>query len=290
MPSTSYTVPEIIEISNISLVYINRDIRNANFSTNQALDKRHPILLRMEKKSLEWYNVFGTDVPTLSKMADWVLSLCGGYLNQALTLINNLTQTAPIITGPSNQSILVGANASFTISVTSALPYAIAWYRDGILIPGEVGLTYTLSNGQVGDSGSTFFARVTNAAGTNPSATATLTVTASIVGQWYAGATDYSSDLLSGVDSVAYSGTFSITDGQPFNVPFPIGQSDFVVIKYPISQALRVHYENPAAGIDQAAIPGLAFDQNTFGGNNYTFSRSGNQFGINNTTGIVQFS
>ncbi len=249
-----------------------------------------PGLLYMEGYLLQNMNSLNPSSPTLRGTGEYVLSLCGKYLNQAQTIVNNLGGSKPIITGPSNQSGNVGFNAVFSVSVISATPTSFQWFQNGVAVPGATTATLTIFNAQLAQSGSTFFVIATNASGSTVSSTASLTVTQALTGSWYAGGTDYSTLLVAGTDTVAYSGTFSITDGQPFNVPLPIGQSDFVVIKYPVSQALRVHYANPVGGIDQASIPGLAFDQNTFGGNNYTFSRNGNQFGINNTTGIVQFS
>ena len=285
-----FPIPTIIKFAQISQYLASNEKSSLTQLKSGSLIGNLDGLLYLEGSLLQNIYNLNPSGSTVRPTAEYVLSLCGKYLVKAQTILNNLSGSLPVITGPSNQSVLVGATATFSVSVTGTGPFFYQWYRGGVLVPGATNSSIPIANAQLTDNGAQFFVTVTNATGTQVSGTAVLTVTASLVGQWYAGGTDYSTQLLAGIDSVAYSGTFPITDGQPFNVTFPIGQSDFVVIKYPVSQALRIHYANPVGGIDQAAIPGLAFDQNTFGGNNYTFSRNGNQFGINNTTGVVEFS
>jgi hypothetical protein len=244
----------------------------------------------MENYLLQNINNLNPSSPTLRGTAEYVLSLCGKYGVQAKNIANNLLQSPPIITGPSNQSGLVGFTAIFSVSVGSSLPVTYQWFDYlGNPIPGATNSSYSFVNAQLVDSGKTFFVKATNAAGQTVSGTATLTVTQSITGQWYAGGTDYSTLLAAGTDTVAYSGTFTITDGQPLVVPFPAGQFDFIVVQYPVSQSVKTHYANPAGGFDQAAVPGLALAVNTFGGNNYIFS-NGSPFGINNASGQITFS
>jgi hypothetical protein len=288
--ASPFTIPQIIQFAKISQYLAGNDIASKTALRSGSINENLPWLLYMEGYLLENMYTLNPGGSTLRKTAEYVLSLCGKYLNQAQTIINNLAAGLPVITGPSNQSVNQGASAIFTIAVVSSLSYTIQWYDfAGNPIVGQTGLSYVFSNAQTGDTGKTFYAKVTSAAGTTVSGIATLTVTANIIGRWYAGGTDYSTLLAAGTDTVAYSGTFTITDGQPLVVPFPAGQFDFIVAQYPVSQSVKTHYANPAGGFDQAAVPGLALAVNTFGGNNYIFS-NGSPFGINNASGQITFS
>lgn len=286
-------VPSIATIINVAIISQYKciqDIKSSNFSGDQVINKTLPNLLRTLRKSIQnTYNLNPND-PGLIPTSAYLFGLCAPYSQYALGVIANQGQAAPVITGPTNQSVNVGQNAIFSVSVVSALPVTYQWYDTfGNPILGATNSSYTVVNAQSSQSGSTFFVRATNSAGSVVSNTATLTVTATITGQWYAGGTDYSALLSSGTDTVVYSGTFSITDGQPLIIPFPAGQVDFIVVKYPVSQSVKTHYANPTGGFDQGPVPGLALAVNTFGGNNYIFSNA-TPFGINNVSGQITFS
>ena len=139
-------------------------------------------------------------------------------------------------------------------------------------------------------SGALFIIGILNGTGNASSLPATLTVTSALQGQYYQGPIDYSAALTGGTDNVAYTGTFPITNGQPLNIPFAAGVQNFVVIKYPTSQSAKTNYANPTGGLDNGSIPSIAFQANQFGGNNYAYSRGGNPFTVNNSTGIVTLS
>jgi hypothetical protein len=288
MAAVSYTIPQVIGYAQVSEVMMSNDIFIANFAGNQFLDKRHPRLLYMARKALQWYNVYGTNQQVLNQMANYVVELMGDYLKRAINYISGLTQTKPVVTGPSNQSVSVGGNATFTIGVTSSLPYSIQWYDHlGNPIPGATSLSLVFSNAQLTDSGDTFFARVTSAAGVSVSATATLTVTASLVASYYFGSTDYSTNLNAGIDNVAYVGTFPITAGQPLSFTWPSGAANqFIVVRYPATESTKTQYAN--APLNNGLIPSLAFDNvKTIGAFKYIFSRSGNTFGQNTANPLI---
>lgn len=276
------TVPNTSTIINVAIIaqYLCiRDIHSRNFATNQIPNKRQASLIRSIRKSVQWAYGYNPADPTLIKTGEYLFALCPPYSQPALNTLANTSAVAPVVSGPTNDSVLIGQNASFTISVVSALSYTISWYRNGVLIPGETGLTYTLTNAQLTDSGSTFYATVANSAGQGVSATATLTVTAGLVGYYYYGS-DYSVALLAGNDTVPYQSTFPITTGQPLSVTFPSGAPNtFLVIKYPATETTKVSYSNLPLNV--GAIPSLAFDQTTIGQWKYVFSRTGNAFGLN---------
>lgn len=291
MGAVPYTIPQCIQIAQISQVLINKDILSANFSTNQFQDKRHPRLLYIARKGLEWYYVYGTNAITLSDIANYVLSLCGKYVQQALNIIGQLAQSPPILSGPFSVSVNVGDNASFIVTVTSTLPVTYQWYLNGVLVPGATNSSFNILNAQLSDNGDTVYVRVTNSAGTTTSSTAVLTVNAAVIGYFYQGSNDYSGALQAGTDNVPYLGTFTITPGQPLLVSLPhIGAQEFVVIKYPNTEPTKVQYENPPGGFDTGPIPSLPWDATTITTWKYIFSRSGNPFALNNTTGQIKYS
>ncbi|MGA2544200.1 MAG: hypothetical protein ABSG78_21840 [Verrucomicrobiota bacterium] len=82
--------------------------------------------------------------------------------------------TAPIVTSqPVSQSAVSGLNSTFSISVTGTPPFYYQWQFDGTNIAGATSPAYTVINVQATNLGS-YSVTVTNAAGTNYSANATL--------------------------------------------------------------------------------------------------------------------
>ena len=287
--SIELSTPQILSIAQVSQYLTVVDSHTKQVMKGGDINQLQARLIYMERVAVQnRYNLNPAD-PTLQATSNYLFSLLRNW-PAAQNVLNAVACGLPVITNPTNVVISVGQNALFSVMVTSSTPYTVQWYRNGVAIPGATGLTYTLLNGQLSDSGALFNAIATNAAGNAASLTASLTVTSGLVGSWYAGATDYSTLLLAGSDTVAYSGTFPITAGQPLVVPFPAGGLDFVVVKYPTSQTVKTHYANPAGGFDQGPVPNISFETNVFGGNNYIFSRTGNPFGINNASGQVTFS
>lgn len=277
------TVPDtntIIQIATISQYLANRSIAARNFYNNQAIDKRVPELIYITRKDVEWaYNRNPSD-STLIKSGEYLFSLCTPFSQEAITTLGNSTQSPPIITGPLNQSVFVGNTATFSVSVASILPVTYQWFRNGILIPGAINSSYMVTNAQESDSGATFFVKVTNGAGSPVSNTATLTVTANIIGRVYYGDTDYSVDLLAGIDNVPYLFNFNITHNASLPVQFPVAlDAKFIVIQYPDTEPTKTHYDNPP--IDSGPIPAFALNITAFGGKKYIFSRAGNPFTTN---------
>jgi len=275
------TIRTVIQVAKICQYLYDRAIEKSLFYNNQVLDKHRPGLIYMTRKDVEWMYNKNPSEPSLPKASEYLYGICAPFISQALTIIANNKQAPPVITGPSNQTVNVGGNATFSVSVVSSLPVTYQWYDYlGNLIPGATSPSYTLTNAQSTDSGHTFFVRATNAAGTNTSGTATLTVTANIIGYVYYGDTDYSIPLQNGVDNITYLFTFSITNGQPLSVQFPVAiESKFVVIKYPNSQSAKTHFDNPP--VDSGPIPGFALNSTNIGSWRYVYSRTGNPFTAN---------
>jgi hypothetical protein len=63
---------------------------------------------------------------------------------------------------PADRTVAVGTSATFTVSATGAAPLTYRWRRNGNLITGATGTSYTLANAQLGDSGALFDVIVSN--------------------------------------------------------------------------------------------------------------------------------
>lgn len=84
---------------------------------------------------------------------------------------------APTISAqPANQSVLVGATATFTVTATGTAPLSYQWNKGGTAISGATAASYTTPSAAVADSGSSFTVTIANSAGSITSTAATLTV------------------------------------------------------------------------------------------------------------------
>ncbi len=288
-PSIELTTPQILQLAEVCQYLTVVSIQNNKVFKGGDLNQRQARLIYIVRHSVQnRYNLNPSD-PTLVATGNYLFSLLRNW-PAAQNILNAIAGGLPVITNPSNVSIVAGNNAVFTVAVTSGTSYTIQWFRNGVSIPGATGLSYTLVNAQVGDSGALFNAVATNATGNASSLPATLTVSSALVGFWYQGSTDYSAAIAGGTDTVPYNGTFPITQGQPLIVPFAAGVQNFVVVKYPTSQSAKTSYANPTGGLDTGPVPGVAFRVNQFGGNNYIFSAPGSPLSVNNSSGQVTFS
>jgi glucose/arabinose dehydrogenase len=96
------------------------------------------------------------------------------------------TGTAPSITGhPSNQTILQGQPATFSVTAAGSMPLSYQWQRNQVDIIGATSSNHTIASASLSDNGAKFRCVVTNPFGSATSNEATLTVNAppSITGQ-----------------------------------------------------------------------------------------------------------
>jgi len=106
----------------------------------------------------------------------------GGTGNATLALTVNAAAVAPTITtAPGNQTVTAGQTATFTVTAAGTAPVSYQWQKSGVNIAGAASASYTTAVTTTADSGSTFDAVATNAAGTVTSAAATLTVNPAVV-------------------------------------------------------------------------------------------------------------
>ena len=84
--------------------------------------------------------------------------------------------TLPVITGePASQTVECSSNAVFTVTADGTAPLSYQWYFAGGPIAGATAATLTIPNAHATQAGS-YSVTVSNAAGSAPSTTATLTV------------------------------------------------------------------------------------------------------------------
>jgi hypothetical protein len=289
--ASQFTISQIIEYQEVSQYLAANDKSSLMQLQSGSYIGILPQLLYMEGVLLQNLNSLNPGSPTLRGAAEYVLSLCGKYLSQAIQTINNLAGSKPVITGPSNEATTVGGSATFTVSVTSSTPVVIQWLLNGVPT-GTFGSTLIVSNAQLSQNGNLYSVQATNLAGVVTSNQATLTVTAGLTGQFYQGSTDYSAALEGGTDNVSYLGTFPITTGQPFTVTFPdLVSTEYLVVKYPATEPTKTSYLNPPpSGPDTGPVPNLALNTTTIGAYKYIFSRTGVPFGVNAVNGKIQFS
>lgn len=286
------TVPVILNIANVCQYLQSASIGRGNAMDGGVIDERRARLIYMERVGIQnRYNLNPSDT-TLPGVANYLFSILEGQ-SQAQRILANQSISNPVLTGPTDQSVNVGDNATFSVSVSGTGPFTYQWFVDNVVIPGATSASYIKTNAQLSDSGEIYTVQVTGPNG-NPvmSGPSTLTVTPAIVGYFYQGTTDYSTQLLANMDIVAYLGTFPITSGQPLDVTFPhLVSTEYIVVKYPATETTKTSYLNPPpSGPDTGPIPSLPLDDNSFGGWKYIFSRTGNTFGLNNINGTVRFS
>lgn len=266
-------ISEILEIARIAQYLAFNDQSKKLFLKGNS-NARLPYMITCERLSVQWqYDTDPTD-STLRGTANYLYDLLGIYGIQAEVILAAQGGVAPIVTGPSNQSVTLGDVASFTIGVTSSLSYSVAWYIDGVLVPGQIGLTYSFTP-TLDQSGSIVSAIVTNGAGATPSANAMLTVTTALLGYWYVGPVNYYSLLNMGVDNITFNSSFNIVDGQPFQIlvsPSSLGNNMNHVYKTPVSQGVKTSWLN--TDLNNGNIPDQAFRTNiVIGSWNYEVSR-----------------
>jgi Immunoglobulin domain/Immunoglobulin I-set domain len=122
-----------------------------------------------------------------------VSNSAGSLSSNPATLTVTSVATAPSITAqPTNRTVSVGQTATFSVTATGTAPLTYQWKKGGTAIVGATAATYTTPATAIGDSGSTFLVVVTNAAGSQTSNSAQLTVTAAVAGT---DVTTYKNDL-----------------------------------------------------------------------------------------------
>lgn len=248
------TIQQILEIARLCEYMTVVDSHAKQIFKGADINQRQARLIYMERLSVQnRYNLNPAD-PTLIQTGNYLFSLLRNW-PAAQNRINDITGGVPMITNPSDESVIVGQSAVFTVAVTSGAPYTVQWFRNGVLIPGATDLSYTLTNAQLSDTGATFNAIATNAAGNASSLPATLTVTAALSAQWWFGPDDPYADLSAGIDNLSYQVSENITHNAAIVIPYPSGaeNNQFNVLRYPNSESDKTIWVN--TNFNQGAIP-----------------------------------
>ncbi len=97
----------------------------------------------------------------------------------SITIAVNTAIVAPTITAqPANQIVTVGQPATFSLTATGTAPLSYQWQKNSVNISGATAASYTTAATTSSDNGALFDVIVSNAAGSQTSTMATLTVNA----------------------------------------------------------------------------------------------------------------
>jgi uncharacterized delta-60 repeat protein len=102
----------------------------------------------------------------------------GGLIsNPAATHTLSITdnETAPGISDPASQTVVVGSNVTLSVVASGSPTPTLQWYRNNVLIPGQTASSLTLNNAQLSNAGS-YHCIATAGSFVDPSAAAELVV------------------------------------------------------------------------------------------------------------------
>ena len=253
--ASEFTVPKIIQFAEISQYLAANDRSSLWQLQSGSFVGILPNLLYMEGTLLQNLYSLNPGSSTLRGTAEYVLSLCGKYLLQAQQILNNLAGTAPVITGPTAQSVNVGATATFSVAVTGSTPYSYQWLLNGSPIIGATSSSYAVTNAQLSQSGNVYSVQVTNPVTTVTSNTATLTVTTALTANTWYGTTDPGPNLQAQIDNLTYQISTTITHNQPISIAIPQAATPnmFFVTRVPIGESVKTTWNNTA--LNNGTIP-----------------------------------
>jgi hypothetical protein len=134
------------------------------------------------------------------------------YLSGAGT--HALAQVPAITNQPSNQAVVAGQTATFSVAATGTAPLTFQWKKNGTTITGASSFSYTTPPETTPDSNSQFSVTVGNIAGNAISKVAMLTVTAAGV------APSITTQPVSADVNVGQTATFSVTAAGTFPLSY----------------------------------------------------------------------
>ena len=101
----------------------------------------------------------------------------GSVTSIPATLTLTLPTAPGIVTQPSDKTVTLGQTATFNVIANGTPTLTYQWQKNGTIIPGATGATYTTPATTLADNGATFSVNVSNAQGSITSTAATLTLT-----------------------------------------------------------------------------------------------------------------
>jgi hypothetical protein len=121
---------------------------------------------------------YGTIGVGQSKTATWYMIFDDSEQKVINDFSNVYAANFPLITlQPTNVSVAVGSNATFTVGAGGTMPLSYFWRSNSVPIPGASLTNFTVINAQLAASGALFSCLVSNIYGTALSSNALLTVT-----------------------------------------------------------------------------------------------------------------
>lgn len=271
--SSELSISTILQIAQVcEYVAIVNNARN-NTLQGGNINPNLGRLIYIERTAVQnRYNLNPSD-PTLRGTANYLYSILW-YQSLARTIIANLAGNPPVITGPTPQSVNVGATATFSVSVTGTAPFTYQWLLGGVPIAGATNSSLILTNAQLSQSGGLYSVEVTNPVTTITSNQAVLTVTASITGFLYYSSSDPGPTLLSNSDPFTYQISYSITHNQPVSIPLTsaAANNQFLVAKIPSTESDKTIWFSTV--LNNGTIPDFVFaPMLTFGGFDYYYTK-----------------
>jgi hypothetical protein len=104
------------------------------------------------------------------------VSNTAGSITSSAAILTVQAVAPTVATQPANQTVFVGAAATFSVTANGTAPLSYQWNKGGVAIPAATSPVYTTPATLLADSGSSFTVTVTNAGGSVTSSAATLTV------------------------------------------------------------------------------------------------------------------
>ena len=185
------------------------------------------------------------------------------------------TPVAPVITAqPTNQTVLVGGTAAFSVTATGTAPLNYQWAINGTNITGASSATLTLNNVQLTNAGN-YSVTITNSVGSTNSVAATLTVNvpvctpapSGLVGWWPAEGN--ANDIVGGNNGMLVSGA-GYTNGE-VGQAFSFNNSGTQAVDIPLSPSLNItnqvtieFWMKAAPGNSMNSFQGLVTSDNYF--------------------------
>lgn len=247
--------PTILTIAKICEPLSANDIAKNNAFNGGNLTQDINLTIFMVEQNISYLYGLNPNAATYQPAANYLFSLLGKYALQAQQRLSNIPPTLSI-TNPSPQTVNVGATATFSVTVTSTQSYTIQWYLNGVIIVGATGLSYSVVNAQLSQSGGLYSATATATTGSVSSNQGLLTVNPPTpqVSWWY-GASDPYPLLSIGVDNLAYEITETITHNAPIVITYPTAaeNNQYTVLKFPVGESAKTIWFNTS--LNNGQIP-----------------------------------
>ena len=110
-------------------------------------------------------------------MSNYLCPVCSMFVRLPLAVSASVL-LALFFASPAHSStstVLAGQSITFAVAADGTTPFSYQWFKNGAIIAGATGATYTISGVQTTDAGD-YYSTVSNSAGSATSDTATIMV------------------------------------------------------------------------------------------------------------------